>query len=174
MRSGVRFPSWSAGLVAIGAAVAFPGCDSGPQSTTETTPPTLTWSVLNQENNERQDLPADGTVNAGPNDHYLITFKANDDGGVEKIAFDGEAQWRCDAGNVAQNKHALYKPQSNTLHPDSNGQVEHYAFLLTTISPNGWDCQSGFNFAGGEATLNGSATNYSNRTATGKLSIKRP
>jgi hypothetical protein len=155
-------------------AIGLSGCDLGSKSTNETTPPALTWSVLNQTTNDRQDLPADAIVDAGPDAHYLVTFKANDPGGVQHIAMKGGAEWHCRGDGVAQNKDALYTPEASTLHADSNGQVEHFAFLLYTISPDGWDCQSGFDYDGGEATVHGSASNYSNQQATGTLTIRRP
>jgi hypothetical protein len=169
---GARFVVAST-LVAGGCLYA--GCDSGPQSTTETTPPQIIWNVLDQEKNENQQYPATATVTAGPQDHFLVTLKAVDNGGIQRISLSGGGSWRCDGGgSVVQDRNVLYKPDSVTLHPDASGQVEHSAFRVYTVSPNGWVCQEGFQFAHGQVTLDGSASNYSNRQASGALTITRP
>jgi len=170
-------PQGCLALLVLCAGLGLLGCNSGSKSTTESTPPELSWSLIDQYNNVRlPDKYGDGEVTSGPKDHFLITFKAKDDGGVKRITLSGDQEWACSQDHVANSNTALIKSQSSTLHPDANGKVEHYVFLLTTLSPNAWgeDCNTGYHFSGGAATLHGSATNYSNRTAHATLTIKRP
>ncbi len=132
----------------------------------------LSWSVTNRETHERQDIKGSGSVNAGPEDSFLIVFKANDSGGVRTMSLGGSATWSCSSGNVGQTGIEDYAGQQQTLHPDSKGEVEQYAFMLTTVSTD-WICQGGFSFGGGSASLLGRAGNYSGKEATATLNIVR-
>jgi hypothetical protein len=166
LRSPIGFAS------ALTAVVLLAGCGSGEPNTTETTPPALSWSVTNKETKERQDVQGSGSVSAGPQDSFLVVFKANDSGGVKTMSLGGSATWSCSSGEVGQTGIEDYAGQKQTLHPDSKGEVDQYAFMLTNVS-TGWVCQGGFDFGGGFAALQGSAGNYSGREATATLKIVR-
>jgi hypothetical protein len=164
---------WWIGVVGVLVASGMlAGCGKGSPNTTETTAPTLSWSVLNQETKQRQEVQGDGTMTAGPNDKYFVVFKANDEGGVKTLSLGGAAVWSCSKGGIGQKKTADYVTQSQTFHPDSNGQVDQYVFLSRTVS-TGWGCQSGYQFGGGSANLQGSASNYAGKQAQATLKIVR-
>jgi hypothetical protein len=44
--------------------------------------------------------------------------------------------------------------------PDSNNEVLTHFGLPQNVDLNGWTCQSGYSFAGGQLTLDGEASNY--------------
>jgi hypothetical protein len=172
----VRRDAWMR-LVAVGgiavSGLAVAGCEPGAKSTTEQTPPVLTWSVLNQVTNEQHDLTDGGKVTSGPGDRFFITFKANDSGGVSRITLGGDIGWSCTQGDLSQNHASLSKLQDVKLHEDANGQVEHYTFLNAPLDPSGWNCDSGYAFESGSATFRGTADNYSNKHAESKITISR-
>jgi hypothetical protein len=150
------------------------GCGSKvTPNTSEKTPPTLTWSVLNTSTKQRTDYPATAKVTWTQGDTYFIVFKANDPGGIKSISLSGEADWQCTSSDLGQNKDALYAPQSMTFQPSGNGTVDTYEFLSVNEDPGGWDCGSGFSFANGSASFDGQAANFGGISAQATLSIVR-
>jgi hypothetical protein len=142
-------------------------------STSEPTPPTLTWGVLDKSTHVLQNLPATASVTAGPESSYSITLRAEDPGGVQHIEVGGGYDYGCASGDVGSQTSALLASYSYTAHTNSNGKVSSYEVLLTSVDPSGWGCTGGQSFAGGQAAVMGRATNFSNRVAEGKLTISR-
>ena len=155
------------------AGVCLTACNESTPSAVEQSGPVLTWSVLNQNTRESQTFPAQGHIKAGREDHFFIVFKANDAGGIKSMKLGGGADWTCESGQIGQNSVADFASQTRSFHPNSKGQVEDYEFMVQNLDVSGWTCQSGFSFVSGGATLDGSATNYSNKVSTAALTIER-
>jgi hypothetical protein len=90
-------------------------------------------------------------------------LKANNPGGVKSISVGGEISWLCtgqvDGRNLGQNTNNLLAPISQDLAPNPDGTVLTSIFLIQEMDFN-LDCQAGFHFTSGSATLSGQASNY--------------
>lgn len=148
------------------------GDKTGPD-TTDTSPPVLSWNLLNKETRETREIKGNGVVTVAADDHFVIFFKARDPGGVKNLTLGGGESWTCNAGDVAQNGQGSFAGQNVTLQPNSRGEVEQYAFTLMGYAAS-WECPGGFRFDGGSAVFQGGATNYSGRRVTASLELVRP
>jgi hypothetical protein len=160
-------------IVAAGG-VLMAGCGQEVTPTTsEPTPPTLTWGVLDKSTHTLQNYPATATIAASPESSYSITLRAEDPGGVQHIEVGGGYDFGCASGNLGSQQSGLLVSYSYTAHANGAGKVSSYEVLLTSVDPSGWSCPGGQSFAGGQAAVTGRATNFSNRVAEGKLTIGR-
>ena len=147
------------------------GCSpSIPKPTSDTTPPTLRWHILNKADNSSQDISGSGTIAAHIGDFYVVTFFAEDQQGIHKIDISANKFWQCTSGDAAQNHGtSLGVTTSNTLQPDGQGNVVARTFLIENADLSGFDCQSGFTYTGGNLTFSGQGENYFNGSTQAKL-----
>jgi hypothetical protein len=86
------------GLIAM-AAILFSGCPTGPGSTTNTTPPTPSLSLVDQTADGALDsiVPAGNviTVFINPGDNYMATFHATSSSGIKSITLSGSGEVIC-------------------------------------------------------------------------------
>ena len=171
-----KLTSYSLGLITA-VCLPFTGCADlkVKKPASDSTPPALVWNVYNQDTGAQADHSGSPTLNAKRGEHYRITLKAKDPGGVSSIKINptigsGEIAWTCKpilAGgeNVAQSKTATLKGVTQNLAPDSNGYVLTSIFLIFELD-FGLECQPGWIAAGGNAKLTGRASNYFGGTTT--------
>lgn len=142
-----------------------------PAPTSDSTPPSLEWVVRNTDTNVSQTFSGNGTVQARRGEVYQVTLKAIDPQGVHEISLGGSASWTCVSGGVGQNKIADFATQTQTLNPDSAGNVLTQIFLLQNADFT-FGCGSGFTFAGGSEQLLGRGRNYFGGETTGTLTFQ--
>ncbi len=146
------------------------GCSKVTKPTSDSTPPTLRWHILNKADNSSQDISGSGTIAAHIGDYYVVTFFAEDQQGIHKISLSSNIFWQCTSGDTAQNHGpSLGVTNSQTLQPDSQGNVLTSIFLIENADLSTFSCQSGYTFNGGTLTFSGQGENYFNGTTQGKL-----
>jgi hypothetical protein len=147
------------------------GCSPAvPKPTSDSTPPTLRWHILNKADNSSQDIQGSGKIAAHMGDFYVVTFFAEDPQGIHKINLSSNIFWQCISGSVAQNHGpSLGVTNSNTLQPDGQGNVVMSTFLIENANISSFDCQSGYTFNGGSLTFSGQGENYFNGTTKATL-----
>ncbi len=147
------------------------GCSPAvPKPTSDSTPPTLRWHIINKADNSSQDIQGSGKVAAHSGDFYVVTFFAEDQQGIHKINLASNTSWQCTSGSTAQNHGpSLGVNNSNTLQPDSQGNVVTSTFLIENADIGPFDCQSGFTFSGGSLAFSGEGENYFNGTMKATL-----
>jgi len=120
-----------AGLALIPmAACLFSGCPTGPGSTTNTTPPTPSWSILDQTSQGALDniVPAGSsiTVFINPGDNYMATFHAASPSGIKSITLSGSGSVICHNNQPPFNEASPFKytipTQTIVLAPQPGGQ----------------------------------------------------
>ncbi|HEV8589980.1 MAG TPA: hypothetical protein VGQ72_13985 [Pyrinomonadaceae bacterium] len=168
-----------AGLLSLALFLSIVSCQKVPKPTSDSTPPKLVWNVLDKATNANADHPGSPTINAHRGDKFHVTLKANDPEGVKSIELNptlgaGEISWTCKAPpggeNIAQTKTADLGPQTQNLSPDASGNVLTSIFLIQDLD-FAMDCQSGWVFTSGKATLTGRAGNYFGGTTTEALTF---
>jgi hypothetical protein len=157
------FSFLSIGLVLVGCLTA---CASNPPNTGETTPPTLTWKVLNEDTKTIQ------TFTATPGTQYSVTLLVDDPGGVRQLTFDSASAWTCTASD-AQQQHG---PSDDVTYmenfsPDSQGNVQTHQFYVVLFTPDlaKFSCQSGWTLSNAMEGFSGTGTNFSNKKAQSGL-----
>ncbi len=167
----IKIKSHWLNLIAIMFLLFAVGCSPQiPKPSSDSTPPTLRWSVLNKADNSTQSISGSGTIAAHIGDFYVVTFFAEDPQGIHKINLAANTFWQCAGGDAAQNHGpSLGATQSNTLQPDSQGNVVTSTFLIQNADISSFDCQSGFTFNGGNMTFSGGGENYFNGTTQATL-----
>lgn len=134
----------------------------------DSTPPSLVWTVFSYDTNTQTDHPGSPTIQAKLGDSYRVTLEARDPQGVKSIQINptvgsGEISWSCSdppgPPPLQQSKHALLGPMTQNLSADSSGYVLTSIFLIQDLDL-GLSCQVGWTFGGGTATLTGQASNY--------------
>src|SRR5512138_115462 len=104
---------------------------SVPKPSSDSTPPTLRWHIINKADNSTQDISGSGKVSAHKGDFYTVTFFAEDQQGIQKINLASNVFWQCTSGDAAQNHGpSLGVNNSNTLQPDGQGNVVTSTFLI--------------------------------------------
>jgi hypothetical protein len=158
------------------------GCT--PTSGPSPNPPTVTWSVLDNNTKERQTFGPDATVHL-TKDTYLISFLGESSGGLTAMTLNAKGNPICagvdSSGLVTTvgNQPVSLPPINTTIHPAATSnsvQFTSFNFFQT-------DChvlahtQKGTVEAfadSGIITMTGTATDGSNRTSTGQLQITEP
>jgi hypothetical protein len=121
-----------AGVALIATAVCLlSGCPTGPGSTTNPTPPTPTWSILDQTTRSSVNnlAPAGSLITAfiTPGDDYLVTFHATSSSGIKNITLSGSGEVICHNDQPPFNEASPFKytipAQRITLSPQAGGQV---------------------------------------------------
>ncbi len=140
------------------------GCSPAvPKPSSDSTPPTLRWHIINKADNSSQDISGNGKIAAHIGDFYVVTFFAEDQQGIHQINLSSNTVWQCTSGSEAQNRGpSLGATTSNTLQPDGQGNVVTSTFLIENADISGFDCQSGFTFSGGNLIFSGEGENSFN------------
>lgn len=141
-------------------------CGMTTPNTTETTAPTLTWMVQ-EDNNSPATYIGNATISANPGTSFIITLIAGDPGGVQHITLNSTNQLTCANGNTVQSYGPEQDMPTATLHshPNRNNQVPtslewpHHFSL-----PDSSDCSAGYTPTAACESLVGTGTNYANRT----------
>lgn len=159
----------------------FSDCQK-PKPTSDSTPPTLKWKVLNKNTNQfvifdeatkSTEAVGNATVPAKIGDSYRVTLIANDDEGVHEISVTGSSEWGCSTGNVGQSHGpSLETTDTQPLEPNSEGKVLTSIFLLREVEIGPFPCQAGWNFDGGSKSVIGTAKNYFNGVTKATLVFK--
>jgi hypothetical protein len=162
-------PQWLT-LITLMLLLLVAGCSKVTKPTSDSTPPTLRWHIINKADNSTQDISGSGTIAAHMGDFYVVTFFAEDQQGIHKISLSSNVFWQCASGDTAQNHGpSLGVTNSQTLQPDSQGNVLTSIFLIENADISGFDCQSGYTFNGGSLAFSGQGENYFNGTTQGEL-----
>jgi hypothetical protein len=145
----------------------------------DSTPPSLVWTVFSYDTNATKDHAGSPDLQAKLGERYRVTLKAKDPQGVKSIQVNpspgtGEINWLCNDSPggepLQQAKHALLGPMTQNLSPDSNGYVLTSIFLIHDLD-FALTCPSGWTFAGGNAKLTGRATNYHGGVTTAVITF---
>ena len=162
---------WIPGLALL-TLLANPGCRRVPKPSSDSTPPTLRWSVFNNETRTTQEIAGSGTVNAKQGESFRVTLFADDPQGIHEITLGSSTSWSCSSGDVGQNHGpSLDATDKQTLQPDSGGNVLTSIFLIRNANLGPFECQSGFKFGGGSVQLFGTGENYFNGVTKGQLTF---
>lgn len=160
--------------LAVGLLVILQGAScKTPAPTSDSTPPVLKWSVVNDVTRETQKFTGDGNVTGSAGDSFTVTLRAEDPQGVHRIALGGSATWSCVQGEIGQTKIAEYETDVQELEPDSEGKVLTKIFLIRDVDLSSFSCPSGFAFGGGSVELVGEGENYFGGTTMGTLTLSR-
>jgi hypothetical protein len=118
------------------AACLFSGCTTGPGSTTDTTPPTPSWSLADQTSGNHLDgiVPAGSsiTIFINPGDNYIANFTATSSAGIKSITLSGSGEVICHNNQPPYNEAKPYKytipAQTITLGKQPDGTFFTQAF----------------------------------------------
>ncbi len=149
------------------------GCSPAiPKPSSDSTPPTLRWHIINKADNSTQDISGSGTIPTHKGDFFVVTFFAEDPQGIHKIDLASSVAWQCTSGGEASNSGpSLGATTSNTLQPDSQGNVVTSTFLIQNADLGSFNCGSGFTFASANLTFSGQGENYFNGTTKATLTF---
>lgn len=146
-------------------------CDKVPMPTSDSTPPSLTWTVKNQTANTSSTISGSGRVTAQGKDTLYITLRANDPEGVSYIVLSGGYQKYCTGSDsTAQTGQGDFATQLHSLSPDASNQVSTAAIETMTLKAD-TVCSSGYTWDSTLVTLHGLARNYFSGETRGSLSI---
>ena len=157
-------------LLSLGTFFSLSNCKT-PKPSSDSTPPTVKWTVLNKANNEQKEITGDGKIDAKQGNTFKVTCIAEDSGGVHEISLSDEVQWTCkSAGSLASTSGpSLGTPEKQTLNPDSNGDVLTTIFINRDETLGPYACQSNWNLSSATLTLSCSGENYYNGITKAQL-----
>jgi|SRR5579862_6218147 hypothetical protein len=137
------------------------------------TAPVITWVVTPVGAPVPQTFGANGEMTIQLGVKYDISMHAKTSSGVKTLTVTGGDDWTCIASNgdpLGQNTNEDFAPQT-VNQTAKNGQAQDELFSFQSLNLPDSPCNSGFNFAGGEILLSGTATNFANAQSTGHLSL---
>ena len=136
------------------------------------TPPILKWNVHFLDTKTDTEVMVSGkTIFVKKGSKLEITLTAEDeDGGVQKITFDGGFTFNCTKGSVGQNSAGTLETDVQNLYPDSKNHVLPLVSLKKAINME-FTCQSEYTLTEGSYDLTGSAENYFGGSINSKLKI---
>lgn len=150
------------------------GCDKTSAPTSDSTPPTLKWTVIRPDT-PNQTINGSGNITAQPGDSFDVTLTAEDPQGIHEISLAATTSWTCSAGDVAQTSGpSLGSPTVQTLSPDSEGNVLTSIFLIEDVNFGPFNCPAGYTLIGATITLLGTGENYFSGVTNGSLVIAMP
>ncbi len=150
------------------------GCEKVPMPTSDSTPPTLKWSVI-PESGPTQQITGSGTITALAGETYTVTLTAEDPQGIHEITLGSSTFWQCISGDIGQNHGpSLDASDVQTLQPDSDGNVLTSIFLIRDVNFGPFNCQSGYTLTGASVTLFGKGENYFGGITEGTLQFTTP
>ena len=153
-----------------GCCITFLSCTSVPLPSSDSTPPSLTWTIQNETTGDSTTISGSGTINATANDTFRIFLKADDPQGVGSIALSGGYVTSCQAGGAASNASAAFGAQSEASTPDASGHVPASMFLIQNVAGD-TTCPGGTSWQSTTVTLHGVGRNLFSGSTEGSLSI---
>jgi hypothetical protein len=146
------------------------GC-TGPAAAADSTPPILEWNVADLDGlGIWKDYPANARGGVSEPAALRITLRVKDPEGIKLMTIGGSWTWRCTGKYPASSKFDdEAAPQTQTFAPTTSGKV--LTEFGTLVNVYKFECPAGQSYAGGSITMNGSASNYSDGVATGKLEL---
>ncbi len=159
-------------MVATVLLVSAAGCENVkvPKPSSDSTLPTLHWHVENRTTSTVTDHVGSGTVAGKKGDDFRVTLTAKDPEGIQKITMGGGYSKGCaSTDGIGQIAQGLFAGKSQTLSPDSEGNVLTQIFLIESYTPD-ITCSSG-SWKSTTIGLVGSGTNYFNGKTDGSLTI---
>src|SRR5512142_2104783 len=70
-----------------------------PKPSSDSTPPTLRWHIINKADNSTKDISGSGTIPTHKGDFFVVTFFAEDPQGIHKIDLASNVAWQCVSGS---------------------------------------------------------------------------
>src|SRR5512142_1678037 len=70
-----------------------------PKPSSDSTPPTLRWHIINKADNSTQDISGSGMISTHKGDFFVVTFFAEDPQGIHKIDLASNVAWQCVSGS---------------------------------------------------------------------------
>ena len=144
------------------------GCKTKPNPS-DTTPPTIDFTVLDRTTGTSTPLAGGGTVHVAFGDDLLITACANDHGGVKSITTSSNESFGCLLGDVAEaSGPGLAVQQTQKLGLDEDGNAWR-RYCVLRDAKLAFPCQKGYIFTGGSYVMSLSARNFANLQGSGSL-----
>ena len=159
-------------VIAVAAVVVLlTGCDKVDKPTSDSSAPSLQWTVLDETTKQSTTIAGQGDFPGVRGRSYNVTLKAIDAQGIHEIRLGSSTAWGCKSGNLGQSHGpSLDTEDVQVLNPDADGKVLTEIFLLRSTSAI-FDCSSGFTFSGGTTSMFGTGKNYFNGVTKGTLKI---
>ena len=146
------------------------GCKTTPNYS-DTTPPTIDWTVANLTKGAETKVTGSGSVHAKHGDQLRVTACVNDDGGVKELTSSSTFAYSCSGGGIGQNTGpSLGAIETTPLGLDANGEAWSRYCRIYTIGLD-FHCSSGLNFNSGSYSFNLSGKNFSGLSASATLGI---
>jgi hypothetical protein len=146
-------------------------CETVPKPAADSTPPKLTWHVINTANNTSTTFAGNGHIDAKPDEAFDIILTASDPEGVSFIGSGGNVEVTCRSGDAVSQTSTLYKSLQQNLAPDPKGKVLTSIFLIRSVAAD-TTCPPGSNWAGTSLSLTGEGRNYYSGSTPGLLAIQ--
>jgi hypothetical protein len=163
-------------MVGLFALLVVGGC--GPwvaKPSSDSTPPSLSWSVLNKSTNEQKVISGSGTIHFGLGSQYFVVLHAKDPQGVYSTSLGSSVGWTCVGNGVSQGSGpSLAVLNTQISQPNSDGKVPTEAVNATNGSMGPFDCQAGYTLSGATLTFFGEGQNYFNGVTKGQLVLVFP
>jgi hypothetical protein len=146
-------------------------CETVHKPAADSTPPMLTWHVINTANNTATTFGGNGHINAKPDEAFDIILTASDPEGISFVGSGGSFVVSCRSGDAESQTTTLYKSLQQTLAPDPRGKVLTSTFLIRSVAAD-TSCPQGSSWAGTSLSLTGEGRNYYSGSSPGLLAIQ--
>lgn len=146
-------------------------CPKVKKPASDSTPPTISWTVRNESTNTSQTLSGDASLQVKKGDHYVVTMTAADSGGVNEATLAGEVSWSCRQGSVASNAGPGLESPQTEKHDEWPSEEVCSEIKLSRDQKLDFQCQSGYQFQGGLVRLTGTGKNFYNGLTNAKLTM---
>ncbi len=166
------------------------GCTTTPLPASDPNPPLVTWTVQQVGSNVVQTFgPSAGPIPIVYGQKYNIGFQADNPGGVKQMTLDGTGMFNCASQPSSTGSNGVwpFKLPASLPHqqadftPDSQNLVEtRESLVMPSFDNSSLSCghhgptNDEFFAIGGALTLQGTASNYYGKTATGQLQLTSP
>jgi len=154
------------GLLLLSACV----CPKVQLPASDSTPPKITWSVLDKTTGEETEFSGDGTLQVKLGHKLEIETTATDNQGVHQLDIGESAGWSCTNGSTNTSQPPYSAVYSEVKDQWANGEVCTEIDVYTE-EDLGWACDSGYWFTAGVVTLNATAHNFHGGTTQATLTI---